>query len=129
MSDSLPGRTPATIRSPVSSILERRRANNGNGSVSPNAAPPQRCDFTIQLPSPVAKMAEATAMRRHMPSEVLIADFVIAVLCKGAVDLQLRLAQSWREDHRDDQRNERVRQNKFKSNARARTERAERSEV
>jgi hypothetical protein len=126
MSD-LPGKTAATIRTPVSSILERRRANNGNGSVSPNAAPPQRCDFTIQLPDPVAKAAEAAAIRRHVPTEVLLADFAIAVLCKGHIDTQLRLAQSWRDEHRDDQRAETVRRRKL--NARARTERAERSEV
>jgi hypothetical protein len=128
MSDSLPGRTPATIRSPVSSILERRRANNGNGSVSPNAAPPQRCDFTIQLPSPVAKMAEAAAMRRHMPSEVLIADLVIAILTRGHIDTQLRAAAGWRDEHRDDQRAEKLRRLKSK-NARVRTESAAGREV
>ena len=129
MSD-LPCKTAATIRSPVSSIIERRRANNGNGSfsVSPNAVPPQRCDFTISLPSPVAKAAEGAALRRHMPTETLLADFAIAILCKGAVDVQLRLAHEWRDEHRDDQRAERLRRIKPK-NARVRTESAAGREV
>jgi hypothetical protein len=80
------------------------------------------------LPSPVAKEAEGAATRRHMPTEVLIADLVIAILTRGHIDTQLRAAAGWRDEHRDDQLAEKLRRIKSK-NARARTESAAGREV